>query len=78
MLGYDNEIIYKKGKENVLVDALSHQYKDAKLFSGLSLQVPNWLDEFRSEWLTHLYLISLRGFRRTLTPIMLTLGRDIH
>jgi hypothetical protein len=26
LFGYDNEIIYKKGKENVVVDALSHKY----------------------------------------------------
>ena len=28
MLGYGYEIIYKKGKDNVVVDALSHQYED--------------------------------------------------
>jgi len=28
MLGYDNEIIYKKGKENVLVDALSRKFEE--------------------------------------------------
>ena len=28
MLGYDYEIIYKKGKGNVVVDALSRKYED--------------------------------------------------
>lgn len=38
MLGYDYEIIYKKGKENVTSYSLSHQYEDAR--SLLSLLVP--------------------------------------
>jgi hypothetical protein len=28
MFGYDYEIIYKKGKENVVVDALSRKYEE--------------------------------------------------
>lgn len=28
MLGYDYEINYKKGKENVMVDALSRKYEE--------------------------------------------------
>jgi hypothetical protein len=39
---YDYEIIYKKGKENLRVDALSQKYEeDGSLFS-LSI-VPYWL-----------------------------------
>ena len=39
MFGYDYEIIYKKGKENVVVDALSMQFEeDGSLFS---LSLPN-------------------------------------
>ena len=30
MLGYDFEIIYKKGKEKMVVDALSRKNQDAK------------------------------------------------
>ena len=30
--GYDYEIIYKKGKENVVVDALSRKYEEGSLF----------------------------------------------
>jgi hypothetical protein len=28
IFGYDYEIIYKKGKENVVVDALSRKYEE--------------------------------------------------
>ena len=30
MLGYDFEIIYKKGKKNVVADALSRKYEDVE------------------------------------------------
>jgi hypothetical protein len=54
MLGYDYEIIYKKGKENVVVDALSKQFKeDGSLFS-LSLPSPRWLKEAHKEWLENI------------------------
>jgi hypothetical protein len=33
MFGYDHEIIYKKRKENVVVDALSKKYEEGSLFS---------------------------------------------
>jgi hypothetical protein len=34
LFGYDYEIIYKKGKENVVVDALSQKYEEeVSLFS---------------------------------------------
>jgi hypothetical protein len=43
LFGYDYEIIYKKGKENVVVDALSRKYEeDGSLFS-LSFIVTDWL-----------------------------------
>jgi hypothetical protein len=41
--GYDYEIIYQKGKENVVIDALSRKYEeDGSLFS-LSFIVKNWI-----------------------------------
>jgi hypothetical protein len=53
MFGYDYEIIYKKGKDNIVVDSLSRQHEeDSSLFS-LSLPIPNWIDELHHEWLTH-------------------------
>jgi hypothetical protein len=43
MLGYDYEIIYKKGKENVVVDALSRKYEEEGSLFSLSFLVPNWI-----------------------------------
>ena len=41
LLGYDYEIIYKKGKDNVVADALSQKYEyEGSLFS-LSFIVPD-------------------------------------
>jgi hypothetical protein len=42
MLVYDYEIIYTKGKENVVVDALSRKYEEISLFVS-SLPIPDWI-----------------------------------
>jgi hypothetical protein len=43
LFGYDYEIIYNKGKDNVVADALSKKYEyEGSLFS-LSFIVPDWL-----------------------------------
>ena len=47
MLGYDHEIIYKKGKDNVVADALSRQYEDEGSLLALSTPILDWLDEAR-------------------------------
>jgi hypothetical protein len=41
LFGYDYEIIYKKGKENVVVDALSHKYEDEGSLFSLSFIIPD-------------------------------------
>jgi hypothetical protein len=46
MFGYDYEIIYKKGKENVVVDALSRKYEEEGSLFSLSFIVVDWLKEF--------------------------------
>ena len=43
LFGYDYEIIYNKGKDNVVVDALSKKYEDEGSLFYLSFIVPNWL-----------------------------------
>ena len=44
MLGYDYEIIYKKGRENVVVDALSHQFEDESTLLLIYLPIPDWIE----------------------------------
>ena len=51
MLGYDFEIIYKKGKENVVVDALSWKDEPAKaLLCAISELQEDWIEDARSKW----------------------------
>ena len=51
MLGYDFEIIYKKGKQNVVVDALSRKDEDVEaLLCAISIIQPDWINEAREEW----------------------------
>jgi hypothetical protein len=51
ILGYDFEIIYKKGKQNVVADALSikDEYVEAFLCAIPIIQ-SNWIIEARDEW----------------------------
>ena len=51
MLGYDFEIIYKKGKQNVVADALSRKDEDVEaLLCAISIIQPDWINEAREEW----------------------------
>eukprot|EP00253_Pinus_taeda_P004772 PITA_04772 len=51
MLGYDFEIIYKKGKQNVVADAPSRKYEDVEAFlCTISIIQPDWINEARDEW----------------------------
>jgi hypothetical protein len=43
LFGYDYEIIYNKGKDNVVVDALSRKYEDEESLFSLPFIVPDWL-----------------------------------
>jgi hypothetical protein len=51
IFGYDYEIIYKKGKDNVVVDALSQKYEEEGSLFSLSFNVPDWLQAIHQEWL---------------------------
>jgi transposase InsO family protein len=51
ILGYDFEILYKKGKQNVVVDALSRKDEDVEAFlCAISIIQPDWIIEARDEW----------------------------
>jgi hypothetical protein len=51
LLGYDYEIIYKKGKENVVVDALSQKYEYKGSLFSLPFIVLYQLQDAHQEWL---------------------------
>ena len=51
MLGYDFEIIYKKGKLNVVANALSIKNEEVESFlCAISIIQPDWITEARDEW----------------------------
>jgi len=50
MLVHDFEIIYKKGKQNVVEDALSRRDEDVEvLFCAISNIKPDWITKARYE-----------------------------
>jgi hypothetical protein len=51
ILGYDFEIVYKKGKQNVVADALSQKDEDVEAFlCAISIIQPDSIIEARDEW----------------------------
>jgi hypothetical protein len=51
ILGYDFEIIYKKGKKHVIADALSRKDEDVEaLLCAISIIQPDWIIEARDAW----------------------------
>ena len=51
LFGYDYEIIYNKGKDNVVVDALSWKYEEEGSLFSVSFIVPDWLQAMHQEWI---------------------------
>jgi hypothetical protein len=43
LFGYDHEIVYMKGKENVVVDAISRKYEEEGSLFSFSFIVANWI-----------------------------------
>jgi len=51
MLGYEFEIIYKKWKKNVMVDALLRMDEDVEaLLCAIFIIQPDWINKTRYEW----------------------------
>jgi hypothetical protein len=51
ILGYAFEIVCKKGKQNVVGDALSRKDEDVEAFlCAISIIQPDWIIEERDEW----------------------------
>ena len=59
MLGYDYVIIYKKGKEHAVINALSRKFDKDGSFFALSLPIPSCLKEARREWLENDTIVQL-------------------
>ena len=41
-MGYDYEITYKNGKDNLVADALSRTFDDHAFVLAISMPIPNW------------------------------------
>ena len=51
MLGYEFEIIYKKGKLNFVADAISRKDEEVEaLLCAISIIQPDWITKARDEW----------------------------
>ena len=46
---FDLAILHKRGKDNVVVDAISQRDEEAKSYA-ISVAIPKWLDEIKSEY----------------------------
>lgn len=47
LLGYEYEIVYKKGIENVVIDTLSQKFKELMVLQAPSSLVPQWLNQVK-------------------------------
>ena len=49
-MGYDYEITYKKGKNNLVANSLSHTFDDHGSLSSISIPIPNWLQSVQQAY----------------------------
>ena len=78
-MGYDYEITYKKGKDNIVADSLSRTFDDQGSLSAISMPVPNWFNRFnRVMSMTLHYLKSSNAWTTTLLLSHITLGMVLH
>lgn len=45
LLGYDYEIVYRKGLENMVADALSCKFEEPTTLQAISPSIPQWLEQ---------------------------------
>jgi hypothetical protein len=50
MMGYDFEIIYKKGKHNIVAYTLSIKEEKKGPLCAISIPQSDWVEEVRIEW----------------------------
>ena len=52
-VGFYYDVIYKKGKNDVVADKLLMKHEEEGSLFSLSCLVPEWLEEERQEWITN-------------------------
>ena len=77
LMGYDYELTYKKGKDNLVADSLSLTFDDQGSLSAISMPVPNWLHNRVMSMTLH-YLKSSNAWTTALLLSHITLGMVLH
>ena len=50
LLGYDYTVVYKKGKDNLVADALSRCHEQTLQCNAIHTTMPQWKQELKSSW----------------------------
>ena len=74
-MGYDYEITYNKGKDNLVVDYLSRRFDDHASLLAISMPIPNWLQSVQQGYVSDSsYLKSSNSWIAILLLYRITLG----